>query len=802
MKYSYRFLKELSGTKKSPEQLAKLLMTHAFEVEGIEKFSSHLEGVVVGQVVKLEAHPNADKLRVADVIVGKKDVRQIVCGAPNIALGQKVAVALPGVKLPGGIEIKVAALRGVESRGMICSARELGFGDEHAGILVLPEDTAIGASFAKYFELEDSIIEVKILPDRGSDALAYQGMAREIAALDGYAPHFGEKKSKPIKVPPYNRVPKVSISDKQGCRRYIGISFKDVTVEASPLWLQAKLIVSGLRPVNIIVDITNYLMLLTGQPMHAYDADKIFGALSIRRAKKNETLVLLSGEKRKLDPEDLVIADAKRVLALAGVMGGADSSITAETRNILVEIANFDGPTVRRTKTRHTLPTDASYRFERGLDPNLPGEAAREAAILISSLANGKCIGMRDIYPKTAMVWKIRLSLDRVKSVLGVKIPLFEAVRYLALLGLTVKKVADQEILEVTVPTRRPDLRDEWNLIEEIGRMRGYDKIAPAAPLVPLAPRAEDAGKRFERRAKECLAESGFDELMTYSFYGERDQSAARLPREAHLELENPMNPEQQLLRMTLAPTMLRKVRENLRHSDRFDCFELESVFMKGDKKQACEEKKSLLLTTVRAKKSDRSEVSPKAGEAFFALKGKVVALLDTFHIGDISFIPLPESSDMPEASVLHPTRSALVRSGETVLGVIGELHPSVARDFDIDARIALAEFDVRALAGAQAAEILFVPLQKFPFAVRDISLIFPKRVTVSEAEQLFREAGAPLLRKSELFDVYEKDDEKSLAFHLSFGSNDRTLSSEEMDSAFNRIVSSAKERFEARLRD
>ena len=809
MKFSYHWLKELSGTKKSPEQLAKLLLLHVFEVEGVEKYAHHLDGVVVGEVVKLQKHPNADTLRVVEVAVSKTDTRQIVCGAPNIALGQKVAVALPGVKLPGGIEIQVATLRGTESQGMICSAKELGLGDEHAGILVLPEDTPTGAPFAKYFELEDSIIEVKVLPDRGADALAYQGMAREIAALDGHTPHFreegiSEKKSKNSKIPTYNRAPQVTISDKQNCRRYIGIAFKDVKVGTSPLWLQVKLIISGLRPVNNIVDITNYLMLLTGQPMHAYDTDRISGALSIRRAKKNEKLTLLTGETRKLTIEDLVIADDKKILALAGVMGGKDASVTEGTSNVFLEIANFDGPTVRRTKTRHSLPTDASYRFERGLDPNLPGEAAREAVMLIATLATGKCVGMRDIYPSVAKPWNIRLSLGRVENVLGVKIPLFEAVRSLALLGLTVKKVADQEALEVTIPTRRPDLRDEWNLIEEIGRMRGYDKIAPVAPLVPLAPIAKNAEKTFERRAKECLAASGFDELMTYSFYGEGDQAAARLPRAGHLELENPPSPEQKLLRMTLAPTMLRKVRENLRHFDRFDCFEWESVFMKGDKKQTCKEKKSLLLATVIPKKSAKGLAASNAfggGEAFSALKGKIEALLDAFHIGNAVFEPLPESADMPEASVLHPTRSALIRSGDTMLGAVGELHPSVARDFDLDARVALAEFDVAALIATQSRELIFTPLQKFPFAVRDISLTFPKRVTVAQAEALLFEAGAPLLKKSELFDVYEKNDEKNLAFHLSFGAADRTLSSEEMDSAFDRIVALAGTRFGARLR-
>lgn len=802
MKYSYNWLKELSGTKKSPEQLAKLLLTHAFEVEGIERYAHHLDGVVAGKVTKLEKHPNADKLCVVEVQIGKHDTRQIVCGAPNIAIGQMVAVAPVGTVLPGNMAIKEVTIRGVVSMGMICSAQELGLGDDHAGILVLPEETPIGAPFAKYFALEDSLIEVKILPDRGSDALSYQGIAREIAALDGHTPHFGEegiseKKSKNIRIPAYNRAPKIILSDKQSCLRYIGIAFKDVTVGESPLWLKVRLILSGLRPVNNIVDITNYLMLLTGQPLHAFDGDMLSGGVVVRRAKKNERLVLLGGAIKKLVPEDLVIADSKKVLGLAGVMGGKHSGITEETTNLLLEIAAFDASTIRRTKGHHHLSTDASYRFERGLDPNLPEMAARLAVAFLTEHTSGKCIGLRDVYPKVAKPWKIILSLKRVESVLGIEIPLFGVVRYLALLGLTVKKVADRERVEVTVPTRRPDLRDEWNLIEEIGRMQGYDKIPAVAPELPLTPVSKDRAKQFERSAKEYLAHSGFDELMTYSFYGEQDQAAARLPLGDHLELENPLSPEQKLLRMTLAPTILRKVRENLRHFDHFNCFEWESVFMKGDKEQPSQEKKSLLLAMVEPKKRT---------EAFFNLKGRVLAFCEAFYIGAITFEPLPEGMEISEASVLHPSRSALVFCGGVRLGVIGELHPAVARDFGIEARVALAEFDVKALAAVRTRETVFAPLQKFPLAVRDISLSFPrvsgKSVTVAEAEALLSEAGAPLLKHSELFDVYEQGEEKSLAFHLSFGADDRTLSSEEMDTVFDRIVSLAEKRFKAHLRD
>lgn len=794
MKYSYRLLKELSGTKKSVSQLAKLLMVHAFEVEGIEKFSLGIEGVIIGRVVALAKHPDADKLRVAQVEVGKKDIRTIVCGAPNIAEGQLVVVALPGVTLPGGIEIKVAKLRGVESNGMICSAKELGLGDDHTGILVLSEDAPVGASFVKFVGLDDSIIEVKILPDRGSDALAYQGLAREIAALDGYAPHFGEKSLKPVRFPSYNKAAKVVIADKEGCPRYGALALRDVTVGESPLWLKIRLIVSGLRPINNIVDVTNYLMLLTGQPMHAFDADKVTGGVTVRRAKKNEKLVLLSGDVCKLSPDDLVIADTNRALALAGVMGGQFSAVTAETKNIFLEVANFHGASIRRTKNRHNLPTDASYRFERNLDPNLVSEALREAAALLPGLCGGKIIGMRDVYPTEVKPWKVTLSLDRVEHVLGVKLPLFQVVQHLALLGLKVKKVANENTVSVTVPTRRPDLRDEWDLIEEIGRMHGYDSVRAQAPLLPLAARPKNPAKHLERVTKEYLAAAGFDEFMTYSFYGEKEIVATRLPLEQHVELENPLSPDQKYLRMTLSPLHLRKIAENSRHFESFDGFEWGRVFAKDGKMKQPIETTELALFSVLPKKSDQGVGETQNGKAFFSLKGKVAALLEALHI-DASRMTLEPSlkySHPASLALLHPTRSACYVVGEKVIGCIGEVHPEVLKRFGIEVRVACARFVVSDLLALVKTETVFAPLQRFPYALRDISLVFPKSMTVGAVEQLLREAGAPLLQKIELFDIYEKDDEKSFAFHLSFGAPDRTLSSQEMDAAFDRIVALA----------
>lgn len=786
-------------------------MMRSFEVEGIEKFFYNLDNVVVGCVVKIEKHPNADKLRVAMVEIGKKNIIQVVCGAPNVAEGQKVAVALSGAKLQGNIEIKVAEIRGVESRGMICSEKELGLGNGHNGILVLPKDALVGMSFAEYVGLEDNIFEIKVLPDRGSDALAYRGMAREIAALGGHKPRFSEK-YETLKISRNNRAPKIVISDK-ACRRYIGISFENVKVGESPLWMKTKLILSGLHLVNNIVDITNYLMLLYGQPMHVFDSDKITGIITIRRAKKNEKLKILTGETKTLFAEDLVIADEKQVLALAGVMGGAYAAITEQTKNIFLEIANFDGANVRRSKARHNLPTDASYRFERNLDPNIAGEVAREVCSLITEFASGKFIGMRDVYPLKVKEWKITLSLARIGNVLGAEISQSEAARYLELLGLAVKKNAKGKSLEVTVPTRRPDLRDEWDLIEEIGRLYGYNKIIPQAPILPLKPVLENPKKIFEREVKKYLAASGFDEIMTYSFYGEREIAATALPVNHHLELENPLSPDLRYLRMTTVSMALRKVKENLRHFDKFDIFEWGNVFGKNPKTGAIGEVKTLLLISVYPKKSQQGNLAPTGGfihrsfsgggQEFFYMKGKAEAFLLAMHIGaDAVTFELPEKfPEIPVMKHLHPARSACICHNGKVIGIIGEFHPKTLKAFGLESRIAMAGFIVDELQALQKKEIIFQPLPKFPFATRDISLTFPNRVTVAEVETLFREAGETILKKWELFDVYEKEGKKSLAFHLYFGAPDRTLSSEEMDKTFDRIVALAQERFGATLR-
>lgn len=785
MLFSYNWLKELSGTRKSPEKLAELIMKHSFEVETVEKFQHGLDDIVIGKVLKVDKHLAADRLRVTQVEVKKGDIREIVCGAPNVAAGQKVAVILPGGKLPNGTTIKQAELRGVKSDGMICSEKELGLGDAHAGILVLPSDAPVGRSFARYAGLDDTVLDVKILPDRSSDALSYRGLAREIAALEGVSlPTVTHRHTPRVKASP--AVPKITITTDL-CGRYMLALFRGVTVAESPLWLKARLLVSGLRPINSIVDITNYLMLETGQPTHAFDADAIGrGGVVVRTAKAREKLTLLDGRTLALAKEDVVIADTRKPLALAGVMGGRHSAISEKTKTIAIEIAHFHGGAVRKTRQRHGLFTDASYRFERGFDLERLGQALVTLLPLMERLGAGRFVGVRDSFRSRVKSRTITLPLSRVEAVLGVSVPLFEAVQYLALIGLSVKKVANKRELSVSIPVERVDLRDEWDLIEEIGRLRGYQHIPSRPPAVPLQPTRSASFNRFERELRRTLAGTGFDETLHYSFYSHKTVTLFALDHGLHLPVANPMNPDQALMRLMLLPNLLMSATKNARVFESFHMFEIGQVFMRGEKHP--QEEKRLALLSAAPRALDRIQ-------AFAQFRGQLENLFARFD--------LPFSLEAPAqgTSIFHPTRQAAILIRDQGLGHMGELHPRLARQIGLGGPIMLAELNLNLFRDQVSTEKAVVPPRRFPLAFRDISLIGPGRVTYREIKALLDEIGAPLLVSAELFDVYQEREEKSYAFHLAFGLEDRTIKSEEMDAVFDRIVAGAKEKISYRLR-
>lgn len=779
MRYSYNKLKQLSGTGKSPQELSELLMTRAFEVESVAAFPHGLESVVIGLVHSVEKHPNADKLNVAQVETEVGSKRQIVCGAPNLAEGQRVAVALPGAKLPGGIEIKASAIRDVESQGMICSEKELGLGLGHEGILVLPESAPMGISFSEYAELEDTILDIKVLPDRGADALSYRGLAREIAALEGRRLTFETKEfsshpESPIEI----KIP----SSK--CFRYAGMLFENIVPGSVSFPIRSFLLRNDLRSISAPVDITNFFLLEYGQPMHAFDADMLEGKIIVREAEDGETLELLNGTEIKLSREDLVIADEKKVLALAGVMGGMSSSVTEKTTRIFLEIAIFDAVSIRRSRVRHNLATDASYRYERGIDPNMPGETFAHAAELFAEFAGARIVGMTDVYPDKVTEKTIMLPIGLAEKVLGVPVEKDFITSCLTAHGCDVSEQG--EVFQVTIPTRRRDLSDEWNLVEEIGRTFGYENIPAIEPASGLSLPEGNKEKSFERSVKQYLTSAGFDEVMSYSFYGADDARKFSLNPSDHIALENPLSPELSIMRPSVLLSTLIKAKENLRYADAFQVFEFGSAYTRTVDLEI-QEVKELALVIADAKNESLYPI----------LKGKVESLLHFVGQSEVSFEPMTETT-----SIWHPSRSASIMADGKKIGTMGEIAPYVLSKWGVKRRLVGAEFSAEFLLEYFGSLKEAVATSRFPFVTRDISLFIPdKKVTVARLQKVLHDAGTPLLRSIELFDRFEKEGGVSLAFHLAFGSMERTHTLEEVEEVFNRMVASAHDSLHAELK-
>lgn len=796
MLFSYNWLKELSGTEKSPEELAELLLARAFEVEGVKKYEHGLDGVVVGEVLKAEPHPNAERLKVTEVRVSGSAIRSflhigdgkplgIVCGAPNVAVGQKVAVALPGAKLPNGMEMKETEIRGVKSAGMICAQDELGLGTDHEGIWVLPDDTEVGEPLAEAMGLDDTLLDVKILPNRGTDALSHYGLAREIAALEGREFPFEGMFAKNIPERAGDGEWSVAIDTAKACVAYAGLSFRLTNgVSGLPLPMLGRMMMLGHHVIHGAADVANHLSLLYGQPMHAFDADKLSGKkITVRFAKAGEKLILLDDREIVLSGGDLVIADAKGPVALAGIMGGKDSAVSAETKEVFFEIANFDPATIRRSRVRHGLSTDAAYLFEHGADPSWPSKLRGEVIAHFTDLFGAEYQGGVSVFAAgTSKEKEIVFPFARIEGLLGVVVPQEKALSILR--SLSIGAEIRGRKLHATVPSFRPDLKNEADIVEEIGRVYGYEHIVPSAPRLPVVSREKNTDASLERGLKEYLACAGFDEIMTYSFYGRDLLGQSGVPEDVHLTLENPMNPDQTYLRAKLLPSVLDKAIENMPRVDGFRIFEFGRVYSHEG-------------GSVREEKRIASALSLKetnSGEAFLAQKGEIERLFGFFHTDEtISFRPAADVSPL-----FHPGRTAHIMAGEEVIGVVGEAHPSFVRKSG-SRKIAIAELSFPALLRLYGSPITLKPIPRFPSVSRDISLVVPKNVAVGDLARVIRESGAPLLRDAGFFDVYEKGAEKNVAFHLSFGADDRTIEGEAAEAALEGIVRAAEKAFGAK---
>lgn len=799
MIYSYNWLKELSQTKKTPEELADEITMHSFEIEGMEKVERNFDGFVVGEILELAQHPNADRLQLTKVSVGRK-VLDIVCGARNISVGDKVPVALVGTKLPNGLEIKEAEIRGQKSFGMLCAEDELGLGTSHEGILLLDKELKNGTSLSEIFGKEDWAIEIKVLPDRAHDAVSHVGISREIAALENKELDYDydelilpKKKSKALSV---------KVEDSELCPRYIGAVLKNVQIKQSPKWMRDRLEVCGIKSINNVVDATNYIMLELGQPMHAFDAGLSGNDIIVRRAKKDEEIVLLDGTSKKLVADDIVIANKKQAIALAGIMGGKESGVNENTKTIILESATFKAINIRKTRSRLALSTDASGRYEKELDPNLAEKAMVRVIEILEHIAGAELEGSIDAYPKKIKPWTIKLRNAYVEKLLGAKVASKTSKKILESLGMKVKD--KKELLLVEVPTFRIDLKAEEDLIEEIGRINGYDKVENLAPKVPVTGTDLNRQRFFERLIKNILIGQGFSEVYNYSFYGLRDANLCQLGSIKHAELELPMNPEQALLRISLIPNILKNIRENLKNYKEFQIFEIGKVYWpNGD--VLPEEKNILVGAIVLEKRSAKEEKFDKRNaSAFYDIKASTDHLLSHLGIADFYYDNFNGSPLETPRSLWHESRSAEIKieGVEQAIGYLGEINPFVLTQFDIHNRVVMFEIDVEKLAMVTQAELEYEPIRKHPIVVRDISLVAQAKVRVDEILETIQRAGGKTVLDADLFDIIDfADNTTSMAFHIMLGADERTLTGEEIETTMQKIIGELESNLDLKLR-
>ena len=779
-------------------------LAHRLTMAGVEAGEIHRIGdwgeCLVGQVIAVQPHPQADRLRLCQVNTGSEEV-EVVCGAPNVDAGQKICFARPGARLfnahTGTAEpLKPARIRGVMSQGMICSELELRLGDDHSGIIVLPDDAPVGAPLDGY--LGDAIMELEVTPNR-LDCFSLLGVAREVAALTGATVREPEI-SYPEDGPPVSDEVSISIADPDLCGRYTASLVKDVKVGPSPAWLQDRLTKAGLRPINNVVDVTNYVMLEYNQPLHAFDYTRLKDrTIIVRRARDGETLVTLDGVARKLNAESLVIADAQDPIGLGGVIGGANSEITAGTTAVLLESASFDPLNNRQTARSLGLRTDATLRFEKGLRPELAPIALRRATQLMLQVTGGAAAqGIIDVFPGGRDLPKsVRLTTRRLRKVLGMEVDLDTVERVLGSLGFETRRQGSDEV-DAAIPYWRSDIAIEDDLVEEVVRILGYDSVPVAMLSTPIPYQQPDHGRLLADAVKDTLASSGIQEVISYPLINPDDlaQVSANGAADAYLTVANPLNSEENCLRTSLRPSLLRILAANQGHGEGpFRLFELGRVFLPrpGDLPR----EQQMVCGVLAGRRWEPSWLAESEFLGFYDAKGAVEGLLQRLGV-DAEYTPVQDP-------FLCPGRGATIAAAGVTLGVVGELHPAVAEKFDVRVEpVAFFELQLDSLVQAlPAASRTFVPLARFPSANRDLALVVPADVPAGKVLDAITRHR--LVRDADLFDIYTGDNvppgTKSLAFHLSFQAKDRTLTTEEVNRSLDGLMRTLEREVQASLR-
>ncbi|MBI2941560.1 MAG: phenylalanine--tRNA ligase subunit beta [Chloroflexi bacterium] len=826
MRVSLKWLADYVSWELPPEELARRMTMAGVEVGTISRYGDAWQNVYVGQIVELTRHPNADRLLLATVDYGGQTLT-VVTGAPNLRVGQKVPLALAGARLrdasaetPREVVLKPTKIRGIVSEGMVCSARELGLGEDHEGILILDPEARPGVPLRD--ELGDVVFDLEVTPNR-SDCLSMLGVAREVAALTDGA----------VRVPAVDLeggpndvrdLVRIEIEDPRLCARYSATVIQGVQVRQSPKWLRDRLAAAGMRPINNVVDVTNYVMLEWGQPLHAFDYDTLRRrTIIVRRAGLHERLTTLDGVERDLTPEMLVIADAERPVALAGVMGGLDTEVTSETTTVLLESANFNPTSIRRTARALRLGSEASRRFERGMPAAHTAPAAWRATDLIRQLAGGTVArGVADNYPAPQPVVDILLARSEIRRLLGVDFAPAEVTRMLAGLGFSVRPEGDA--FHVTVPPARLDVTSPADLCEELARIAGYDTLPTSLPSGEIPEPTPNEPWDWASALRSTLVGLGFDEVIAYTLTSRErlgrllavdattagaESFMAAAGRESlpadplvatvaerfiplHVEpvrLINPLSADGEVLRTTAFVSLLELLRDNLRHFDRdVHLFEIGRIYL--PRPNDLPEERMVLTAVMGAFRSGR-RLGARDENGFFDVKGVAEAVLVPLGLRELEYRPVRHP-------IFQPGRTAVVlRAGEgaepeRVIGVLGEVAEPVRAAFDVDQRAYLLGLDLQRLWGVATRHRTYWPLPRFPAVGQDVAAILDASITADEVAAVIRRAGQPLLKEIELFDVYQGDPvpagKRSLAYHLVYQTPERTLTDREVAEVHRRI--------------
>ena len=782
-------------------ELAEKITRAGIEVDSIIDRSEGLKNIVVGHVESMEKHPEADKLNICQVNIGEETL-QIICGAPNVAAGQNIVAALPGARLPGGIKIKKAKLRGEVSNGMICSLQELGVEGKVVskaytdGIYVLPEDAVPGTDALSVLGLDDIILEFDLTPNR-ADALSMLGVAYEVGAI----------LSKEIKLPKIEyamsaekaeNVLALKVDAPEANPMYVAKVVQNVKVAESPLWLQNYLMAAGVRPHNNIVDITNFVLLEYGQPLHAFDYDRLeTKEIVVRHATEGEKMTTLDDVERTLNADQLVITNGREPVALAGVMGGANSEVHEGTTTVVIESAYFAPASVRKTSKEVGLRSDASTRFEKGVDPNRVAEASERAAQLMQELAGGDVLAgtvQFDELDKSAL--RISISPDYVNRRLGMKIPMDEMISILDRLQIPVEAVNGQ--LVVDAPTRRQDLRIKEDLIEEIARLYGYDEIPMTLPVGESVPGGLNSSQQKRRLVRRYLESAGLYQAITYSLTSREDSQRFALETAEVTELLMPMSEDRSVLRQSLLPHLLEATTYNVaRRIDTVSLYETGSVFL-GTEEDGLPKEVNHAAAVITGKWVDQPWQQETKKVDFFVMKGIVEGLVETLGLTkNVTYVKAAHDG-------LHPGRTAdIVLNGVTV-GVLGQLHPSEQKKRDLKETYVM-EINLALLLAEEAAELVYQQVPRYPSMSRDIALVVSSDVAAGHLMSVIYDAGGTLLKDVTVFDLYEGDNvevgTKSLAFSLTYYDAERTLTDEEVVTRHDKVLVALKEKSGAVLR-